>query len=178
MRCHNPIIKIMMLTMILCGGAMAQDTGSITGTVRDSSGAVVPGATVKLMSSAIGVERAATTNAEGDYLEAALPIGTYDLSVTAQGFKAFDARGIILRVSQKVRVDVTLEVGQVSEKVVVQGENVAQVQTASSDMSSVVTGKEVGQLELNGRNFVQLINLVPGVSDQSRSDSGTFGYHQ
>lgn len=178
MRCHHPIIKIMMLTMILCGGAMAQDTGSITGTVRDSSGAVVPGATVKLMSSAIGVERAATTNAEGDYLEAALPIGTYDLSVTAQGFKAFDARGIILRVSQKVRVDVTLEVGQVSEKVVVQGENVAQVQTASSDMSSVVTGKEVGQLELNGRNFVQLINLVPGVSDQSGSDSGTFGYHQ
>jgi len=168
------------LLALLClpSAARAQDTGSITGTVRDSSGAVVPDAEVKLTSGAIGLTRPMTTNGDGDFLAAALPPGTYDLLVTAKGFKTFEAKGIIVRVAQKARVDVTLQVGQVSENVVVEGSNVAQVETQSSDLSGVVTGKEITQLELNGRSWVQLVALVPGVSNQTGQDFGGVGLNQ
>ncbi|MFY9532341.1 MAG: carboxypeptidase regulatory-like domain-containing protein [Candidatus Acidiferrales bacterium] len=164
-----------MLVLFCACSARAQDTGSITGTVRDSSGAVVPGAEVKVASSAIGLTRTTTTNANGDYLAAALPAGTYDLTVTAKGFKAFEIKGIIVRVVERARADVTLELGQVSESVVVHGENVAQVETQSSELSGVVTGKQISQLELNGRSFLKLLPLVPGVSDQTGSDAGGVG---
>jgi Carboxypeptidase regulatory-like domain/TonB-dependent Receptor Plug Domain len=165
------------LLVMLClpFAAQAQDSGSITGTVRDSSGAVVPGAEVKAASGAIGVTRTTATNGDGDYLAAALPPGTYDLSVTAQGFKVFQAKRIIVRVAEKARVDVTLQVGQMTENVVVEGSNVAQVGTQSSDLSGVVTGKEISQLELNGRNFTQLVTMVPGVSNQTGQDESQVG---
>src|SRR5882762_3092073 len=88
-------------------GAHAQDSGSVTGTVRDTSGAVVPNAEVKFTSSAIGMTRTTTTNDDGDYLGGALPPGSYDLTVTAKGFKAYQAKKIIVRVAEKARVDVT-----------------------------------------------------------------------
>jgi hypothetical protein len=164
-----------LLLLALPFAALAQDAGAITGTVRDSSGAVVPGAEVKLTSPAIGITRTSTTNGDGEYLAAALPPGVYDMSVTAQGFKVFQAKKIIVQVAQKARLDVKLEVGQVSENVVVEGSNVAQVETQSSEISGVVTGKEISQLELNGRNFTQLVTLVPGVSNQTGQDESEVG---
>ncbi len=158
--------------------SQAQDTGSITGTVRDASGSVVPGADVQVSSAAIGLTRAIATNADGDYLAGALPAGTYELSVTAKGFKSFTAKGIILQVAEKKRVDVALQLGEISEKVIVEGASVAQVETQSSDLSGVVTGKEISQLELNGRSFVQLVALVPGVSNQTGQDFGGVGLNQ
>ncbi len=104
--------------------SQAQDTGSITGTVRDVSGSVVPGADVQVSSAAIGLTRAIATNGDGDYLAGALPAGTYELSVTAKGFKSFTARGIILQVAEKKRVDVALQLGEISEKVIVEGVSV------------------------------------------------------
>jgi hypothetical protein len=95
-----------------------------------------------------------------------LPIGSYDLTVSVAGFKKYEAKGIILRVAEKARVNVTLEVGAINTEVIVQGQEVAQVETQSSDLGGTVTGKEITQLELNGRNFTQLITLVPGC-DQS-----------
>src|SRR5205085_10908686 len=83
----------------------AQDTGAITGTVRDTSGASVAGAQVKITGAAGGIARTTTTNGDGDYLAAGLPGGTYDLAVSAKGFKTFDAKGIALRVGQRARVD-------------------------------------------------------------------------
>ena len=154
--------------------ARAQDA-SITGTIRDASGAVVPNAGVKVVSAATGLSQATTTNSDGDYLVAALPAGTYDLFVTAQGFKVFQAKHVVLRVAEKARLDITLTIGQVNENVVVQGEDVAQVETQSSDLSGVVTGKEISQLELNGRDFTRLITLVPGVSNQTGRDTGQVG---
>ena len=156
-------------------GAHAQDSGSVTGTVRDTSGAVVPNAEVKFTSSAIGMTRTTTTNDDGDYLGGALPPGSYDLTVTAKGFKAYQAKKIIVRVAEKARVDVTLQVGEMTENVVVEGSNVAQVETQSSELSGVVTGKEISQLELNGRNFTQLVTLVPGVSNQTGQDESGVG---
>jgi hypothetical protein len=155
--------------------AHAQDSGSITGTVRDTSGAVIPNAEVKVSSGAIGISRTSITNDDGDYLAAALPPGVYDMSVTAKGFKAFQAKKIIVRVAEKARVDVTLQVGEMSENVVVEGSNVAQVETQTSEISGVVTGKEISQLELNGRNFTQLVTLVPGVSNLTGQDESQVG---
>jgi len=169
------LLSALLMLLFLPLGSHAQDAGSITGTVRDSSGAVVPDAQVTATNATIGLTRTTTTNADGDYLAAALPPGSYDLSVTAKGFKVFQAKKIIVRVSEKSRVDVTLQVGQVTENVVVQGENVAQVETQTSEISGVVTGKEISQLELNGRNFTQLVTLVPGVSNQTGQDEGEVG---
>src|SRR5579863_5815939 len=154
---------------------LAQDTASITGTVTDPTGAAIPGAQVTLTSVEHGINRSATSNSTGDYLFAALPIGSYNLTVTASGFKRFHAAGIVVRVAQKSRVDVAMQVGAASTEVTVQGTTVTQVETQSSDLGGTVTGKEISQLELNGRNFTQLITLVPGVSNQSGQDEAGVG---
>src|SRR5580693_4436241 len=153
----------------------AQDTASITGTVTDPTGAAIPGAQVTLTSVEHGINRAATSNSTGDYLFAALPIGSYNLTVVASGFKRFQAAGIVVRVAQKSRVDVAMQVGAASTEVTVQGTAVTQVETQSSDLGGTVTGKEISQLELNGRNFTQLITLVPGVSNQTGQDEAGVG---
>jgi hypothetical protein len=153
----------------------AQDTASITGTVADPTGAAIPGAQVTLTSLEHGINRAASSNSTGDYLFAALPIGSYNLAVAAPGFKKFQARGIILRVAQKARVDVAMQVGGTNTEVTVEGTSVAQVETQSSDLGGTVTGKEITQLQLNGRNFTQLITLVPGVTNQSGQDEAGVG---
>src|SRR5580692_5115506 len=153
----------------------AQDTASITGTVTDPSGAAIPGAQVTLISAERGINRTSTTNGSGDYLFASLPIGSYDLAVTDAGFKKYDAKGVILSVAEKARVNVALQVGAANTEVIVQGGEVAQVETQSSDLGGTVTGKEITQLELNGRNFTQLITLVPGVSNQTGQDEAAVG---
>ncbi|HSM77963.1 MAG TPA: carboxypeptidase regulatory-like domain-containing protein, partial [Bryobacteraceae bacterium] len=155
--------------------ASAQNSSSITGTVRDSTGAVVPGAEVVLINAGTNGSTKVTTNSDGEYLIAGLRAGTYNLTITNQGFKKYDSKGIILAVSQKARIDVNLEVGQISSEVSVEGSGAAQVETQSSELSGVVTGKEISQIVLNGRNFTQLVTLVPGVSNQTGQDEGTVG---
>jgi hypothetical protein len=149
---------------------LAQDTGAITGTVRDNTGAVVPGAEVTIKGTAGGVERSTTSNSDGEYLAAGLPGGTYDLAISARGFQTFAGKGIVLRVGQKARVDAVLGVGKVATEVTVQGEELNQVETQSSELAGTVTGKQISQLELNGRNFTQLVALAPGATNQSGAD--------
>src|SRR5438270_8082986 len=154
---------------------LAQDTAQITGTVTDPSGAAVAGAQVTVTSSEHGITRTAPTNTSGDFLFAALPVGSYNMSVTASGFKKYQANGIVLQVGEKARNNITLAVGAAQEQVNVEGSNVAQVETESSDLGGVVNGKEITQLQLNGRNFTQLITLVPGVTNQTGQDEGQVG---
>ncbi len=153
----------------------AQDSASVTGTVRDSSGASVANAQVTVSAADRGINRETTSNSDGEYSVAALPPGSYNITVTAQGFKKFLAKGVILQVAQKARVDVPLQVGAASTEVTVIGADVAQVETQSSDLAGTVTGKEITQLQLNGRNFTQLVTLVPGVSNQTGQDEGAVG---
>lgn len=153
----------------------AQTTAQITGTVSDPSGATVSGAQVTVVSSERGVTRTAPTNSSGDFLFAALPVSTYDLTITAPGFKKYQVRGIVLQVGEKARTDVKLVVGAAQEQVNVEGSNVAEVETQSSELGGVVAGKEISQLQLNGRNFTQLITLVPGVTNQTGQDEGQVG---
>jgi len=161
--------------LLLVPGLAAQDTASLVGTVRDSSGAVVPSATVALKNVATGISRKLVTNADGEYMAAGMQPGTYDLAVTAQGFRAYKAQGVVLRVAQNARIDVTLQIGSVTSEITVEGGNLAQVDTQSSTLGGTVTGSEVVQLPLNGRNFTQLITLVPGVSNQTGQDEGVVG---
>jgi len=167
----------MLLVLLFCTGAWAQNTGSITGTVTDPSGAAVAGATVVVANAEHGITRESTSNSAGEYSQTALPQGKYDVVVTASGFKKFQAKGVVLDVAQKARVDVALQVGAATTEVIVEGSSVAQVETESSELSGTVNGKEISQLALNGRNFTQLVTLAPGVSNQTGQDEGTVGVY-
>jgi carboxypeptidase family protein/TonB-dependent receptor-like protein len=177
MRSHRLLLRIglLILAVTFCTAAWAQDTASITGTVTDASGAAVAGVPVAVRNAEHGINRTGTTNDSGDYLFSSLPIGSYDLIVSAPGFKKYEAKGVVLRVAEKARINVTLEVGTISTEVVVEGSEVAQVETQSSDLGNTVSGKEISQLELNGRDFTQLVALSPGVTDQSGADEGEPG---
>src|SRR5438034_5438811 len=131
----------------------AQDTGYISGTVTDKSGSAVVGAEVVITNTAGSLTRTTTTNADGAYVVAGLPGASYNISVTAKGFQKYSATNVVLDVAQKIRVDVQLTVGAVTEVVEVTGESVAQVETTSSDLTSTITGKQIDQLVLNGRNL-------------------------
>jgi hypothetical protein len=154
---------------------LAQDTASITGTVTDPSGAIVANANVTVSNPEHGIKRTTTTNGSGDYLVSAIPAGTYNLIIESAGFKKYEAKGIILRVAQKSRVDAALQVGSQNTEVTVEGTAVAQVETQSNELAGTITGKEISQLQLNGRVFSQLVTLTPGVSDQTGSSEGTYG---
>jgi carboxypeptidase family protein len=175
----NHLVRCLALLVlgILPAAVFAQTSGQITGTVHDNTGAVVNGAQVTIRDTAKGIDRQTTTNTDGEYLVSGLGAGAYDISVTAPGFKTFQATGVKLDIGQKARVDIPLTVGATNTQVVVTGEAIAQVETQQSDLAGTVTGKEITQLELNGRNFTQLATLVPGVSNQSGQDEGTVGVY-
>ena len=164
-----------MLALSLPLFASAQDTGSLSGTVSDKSGAAIAGADVTISDLGGSINRVTITNSDGVYVVAGLPGGTYDIIVTSKGFQKYQAKSVVLQVAQKARVDVVLVVGSVTEEVIVQGENVAQVDTQSAELGGTVTGKQITQLQLNGRNFVQLATIVPGVSNQTGQDEGAVG---
>ncbi len=151
--------------------------GSITGSVRDSSGGVIPNATVKITNVEQGWVRTVQTNASGEYLVPGLTAGSYNISIEASGFQHYEVKELILRVAEKARADAALNVGQLSTEVAVAGTNISQVQTESAELSGVVTSKQIDQLVLNGRNFTQLITLIPGVSNQTGQDEGTVGVY-
>jgi len=167
----------LVITLGVPCASQAQDTGYISGTVIDKSGAAVVGAEVVLTSTAGSVTRSTTTNSDGAYTIAGLPGDSYNLSVSAKGFQKYTAQSIKLNVAEKARVDVTLTVGAMTEEITVTGESVAQVETQSSDLTNTITGKQINQLELNGRNFTQLVVLAPGVVNQTGSDEGKVGVY-
>ena len=169
-------LSIALIALLFAACAWAQE-GSITGTVKDASGAAVPGATVTITNIEQGASHTTTTNATGDYLVSGLLAGHYNINITAQGFQQYVIKDLTLRVADKARADAALKVGQVSTELTVAGSNVAQVQTESAEISGVITNKQIDQLVLNGRNFTQLVTLIPGVSNQTGQDEGTVGVY-
>jgi hypothetical protein len=171
------LLCAILIALCIPNMSYAQDTGYISGTVTDKSGAAIIGAAVTVTNSSGSIARATSTNADGAYTIAGLPGDTYNLNVSAQGFQKYTAQSIKLNVAEKARVDVTLTVGAMTEEITVTGEAVAQVETQSSDLTNTITGKQVNQLELNGRNFTQLVTLAPGVVNQTGSDEGKVGVY-
>ncbi len=145
-------------------------SGTITGVVSDSAGAVIAGADVSVRNTATNEVRTAKTSSGGDYVVPELSAGTYDVSVKGPNFKESVIKGVELFVSSTATVNATLEVGRTTETVTVEASAV-QVETATGAVGNVVEGKEVQELPLNGRSFVQLTQLMPGVSPASNFDS-------
>src|SRR6266536_2347596 len=134
-------------------------TATLLGTVADSGGGVLPGATIT--NTGNGQEWTAVADAQGRYTVPLLPPGTYRVSAELQGFKRGVREPIVLQVNQQQRADFTLDLGSMTEDVVVKGE-LPMVQTSTATVGTVVTAKETSELPLNGRNFLQLNLLVPG----------------
>jgi len=167
----------MVVALVLPLASRAQDTGYISGTVTDKSGAAVAGAEVVVNNLGGSLTRTTATNTDGAYVVAALPGGTYNLTVTAKGFQKYTALKVVLDVAEKARIDVQLTIGSINEEITVTGESVAQVETTSSDLSGTISGTQITQLQLNGRNFTQLATIVPGVSNQTGQDEGQVGVY-
>jgi hypothetical protein len=137
------------------------NTATIVGTITDPSGAAVPGAVVVATNSGTLAEKTTRTDATGSYVLERLPVGDYTLSVTLDGFKQAERRDIQLDATQRVKIDVALEVGTVSESVTVVG-GAPLVATQNTELGVVIAEEQVRNLPLNGRNFSQLIALEPG----------------
>ncbi|HMD07153.1 MAG TPA: TonB-dependent receptor [Candidatus Acidoferrum sp.] len=171
------LVCVMIAILSTAFVAKAQDTGYISGTVSDKTGAAVAGAEVVISSTNGSATHPTTTNGDGLFVVAGLAGGTYDVVVTAKGFQKYTAQGVVLDVARKLHMDIQLTVGAITQEVVVTGESVAQVETQSSALGSTITGTQVNELVLNGRNFTQLVNLTPGVVSQTGSDEGKVGVY-
>jgi hypothetical protein len=166
---------VIILLPLLTGMAVAQQSSAINGAVTDASGAAIQNAGVTLVNVAQGTSTTVTTNSAGEYSLPGLEAGTYNLQVTASGFEKFEATGIVVRVSRKERVDAQLAVGSATTEVKVSGSDLGVVQTESPEISFTITGKQITQIVLNGRNFSQLVTLSPGVVSQTGQDEGETG---
>jgi len=154
-----------------------KDSGSIVGVVRDPSGALIANAKVKVTEVDQGTSVNASTNASGEYIVTPLRIGRYNVTVEKQGFKKAVVGPIILDVQARPAVDVTMQVGEVAETVVVTSEG-PQLETETSELGQVVNSRTATTLPLNGRNFAQLAQLAAGVGPSepgSRTDS-SYGF--
>jgi hypothetical protein len=164
--------KIMKLRMflsalvVLCATALVAQTfrGTILGTVTDASGAVISGAAVKVHNENTGLDRTTQTSADGSYAVSELPVGSYSVTVSQNGFQSSVTNSVAVDVAGERRVDIALKPGQVSEKVEVSGESLPQVETTTNDLGGVLTAQTVQNLPVNGRDYTKLIYLNPGVS--------------
>lgn len=145
--------------------------GTISGTVRDEKGAVVPKAEVSIQGEGTGIARTVNSDDNGFYLASSLPAGRYTVSTAPSGFKKTVASQVDLHVSENKVVNLDLQVGQVSETVTVSSD-AAPVETRSGELSSLISEKQVTELPLNGRNYAQLALMVPGVSPVTQAGAG------
>ena len=172
---RTPLLAAVLVVCCLTGTALAQVTASITGTVRDSSGAVVPGAAVTTKNLESGLTRSSETNSNGSYSLPTLPVGEYEVDVEKAGFKHESRHGITLAVGQQAVVNLTLEIGSVQQEVMVTAEPPI-VNTTLSSTSGLVGEKEVKDLPLNGRSFDQLLTLnTSTVNYSANASNGTKG---
>src|SRR6266496_1328687 len=140
-----------------------QDRGTILGLVQDSSQSVIPGATVVVTHQATGREFKLTTDSEGSFVAPEIPVGTYRVAASLQGFKTKVQEGVVLRVSDRIRLVMTLEPGEVKETVTVTGE-APLIETASNTLGGTIERSQVENLPLNGRDINVLLAQVPGVN--------------
>src|ERR1051326_2560670 len=170
MRHHSNIVRLLLavatLMFALTGIAVSQEiTGGVTGAVKDQTGAAVKGATVTITDAAKKqVVRTIQTNDDGVYTASDLHVGTYDLTIEAAGFKKHIETKVQIDVGKSRTLDIALEVGNVAEVVTVEANPLA-VELSNPTVSTIISGAQARELSLNNRNWVQLITLAPGVSN-------------
>jgi hypothetical protein len=163
---------VWMLAIMAAPAMHGQAIGSFTGNVVDKSGSAIPGATVVITAEGTGLNRDAKTDNAGHYLIPLLPVGTYTVRVNVDGFQSAESKDLHLQVDESRELDFTLVPATVSTSVVVSGEaeSVA-VETTNPTLGQVITGQEVSQLPLNGRDFVQLATLTAGATAETNPNS-------
>ncbi len=163
------VLSLLVLLPLIAAPTLAQTiTSTIEGTIRDAQGAVVAGAQVTAKSTALGIERTATSDADGFYRITALPAGTYSLSVSHSGFAARNFDNVELTLNRTLVVDIPLEVGAVQGQVDVLADAQLLNQTAS-ETGATVTPRQILDMPVNGRNYLDLMQLVPGVAINRQS---------
>src|ERR1700728_3492604 len=156
---------VAVLAFVLFGLAVASAsiTGSISGVVTDKSGAVISGASVAATDTLTGVQTTQKTDAKGFYNLPTLAVGTYNLEIKQLGFKTYRQTGLVIDANSALRADASLEVGSINENIEVNTE-ATQVETQSTQMGEVIEGSKMTSVPLNGRNYIDLLTLQPGVS--------------
>ena len=162
------VVACAMLAMMLGATSSRAQTfrGSILGTVTDMTGAAVSGATVTIHNVETGIDRITTTSVDGSYLIPELPIGNYNVTVELNGFQKLVTNGVAVDIGAMRRVDVVLKPGQLSQQVVVSGENVPVVETSTDTLGGSFQNTQVEDLPINGRDYTKLLIMVPGTAGE------------
>ena len=177
--CFRPVIVVtiaLLLATTLVPAAAAQTTGTIGGTVRDSSGAVLPGVAVTARNVQTELVRSDMTGGQGRFIIPQLPPGEYEIRAELSGFKPHIRRNLQLTIGLTIALDVTLDVGSLSEEVTISGEE-SLVNTSSPELSYLVGSAAIEQLPLNGRNYTDLALMQPGVLAYPHRDGGSVVAH-
>jgi hypothetical protein len=166
---------ILTFMSFIYGAAWAQViTGSIRGVVKDPNGSAIAGAEVTAKHATTGEVRKTTTDSEGSYAFSSLPIGNYEITATAKGFKKALIKEVELHISDHLGLDIKLDIGEAAEEVTVVG-NGLQLNTETSEQSGLISGEQIQELQLNGRSFMSLLELLPGIASNmpDRADPNT-----
>ena len=169
-------VLMFLLVTAFVPGASAQTSSTVSGTVYDASGAVLPGVTVTAKSGATGLTRTSVTGPEGRFVVAQLPPGMYEIRAELAGFQPHVRPEVELTVAQSLTLNITLQVGNVEIVDVVTAE-IPVVNTATSELSYLVTSAQIEQIPLNGRNYTDLALLQPGVNAFPHRDGGSVVAH-
>lgn len=167
-------VALLAFVLVCAAGAVAQDSANITGQVMDPSGGTVQGATVTARNVDTGLERTTTSDDQGRYQIHALPLGPYEVRADKSGFEEVVRVGVRLLVGEDATVELSLTVGQVSQKVTIV-DDAPIVSTTTTDISGVVGEQQVKDLPLNGRSFDLLLPLNPGVVNFTSEKTGGTG---
>ena len=160
-------LLIALMVCFLCASGSAQVTsGTIFGRVKDSSGAFLPGATITIINPANGISRQVITSDVGEFVAPGLYPGTYNIRVEAYGFKTYQSDGVVLSAADKLNAgEIVLTVGATSEEVTVTADaGQIQLQTNSGERSDLITSKQLNGVAMNGRNVLDYMKLIPGVT--------------
>ena len=168
------ILSLLIGTLSVSRLTAQVDTATVVGTVLDSSGAVVPAASVTATAVGTNIKTSTRTDASGNYVITPLKIGEYSVAVEAQGFKKETRARVVLQVQDRLRVDFTLQVGALTEAVNIEAE-VPVVQTESSALGDVIGSRQITDLPLNGRDYTQLATLTTGVAKITENGGGING---
>ena len=167
---------VCLASVLAVASAHAQGlTGQLSGTVADTGGGVMPGVTVVIKNAGTNQTRETVTTSEGAFVFPDLFAGTYDLTVKMEGFKTFEQKGLVVGATERVGLKtITLQVGGLSEQVVVQAES-PQVQTTNAARSGLVTRQQIDDIAVKGRDFASYLKLLPGVVDTSAREAPGWG---
>lgn len=167
MSLYRSLLSILLFFSLVSGVALAQSsgTGTLSGTVTDASGAVIPSVQISARQLATGLIRTTTTNSSGFYLLPALRAGEYQIEAAATGFQRIQQDGVVLQSDTTHSINLQLAIGQVADSATISAAPPA-IETSEGSLNTLVSGTQLNELALNGRNFTQFLSLGTGVSSQ------------